>query len=241
MKKLIAVIAALCLLMSTAALAGCPGEFFEVNGMVLTVRVPEGELETVFDGTAVPEALAEGEAANGILSTSYILPESALGQQQLFTVYLFPTDSAQPVSFSQTFKSDEEGLLTPVAFEVLDNDVMITWSEFEAGGEKKLSVHLVGSSAAGYVWQWVPDNSGMFDLVETYTEWLTEDEDVTGAPDETIFILSVKADSPITEGSLLFNYAFGNGEPERSIMIGVMTDGQGEVVSVDPLFMARGE
>ncbi|MDO5435653.1 MAG: hypothetical protein Q4G19_04730 [Clostridia bacterium] len=237
MKKLIAIIAALSLLVSTAAFAGCPGEFFEINGMVLTVRFPEGALETVFDGTVVPEALAEGETANGICSVSYILPESALGASQLFTAYLFPTDASQPVSFSQTFRSDEDGLLAPVSFEVLDNDVMVTWSEFDVG-EKKLSVHLVGSSGTNYVWQWVPDNSGMFDLVETSTEWLTENEDVTGAPEETIFILSVNANSPITEGSLLFNYAAGNGDPERSVMIGVMTDGQGEVVSVDPLFMA---
>lgn len=239
MKKLISLILSLVLVLTAcAAMAeAIPTDYFEVNGEVLTVRVPAG-FTLFWNNEADPELVTGGEEVNGVTVSSYKLPDGLGVDEQ----YLFPLleseDEENPIDIAQCFEPDENGTLVPTIFDYYAYGDGVEISYFNVGDAPILYVALLGNPSTGYDWTYVPDNSGAFELLETVYEDASEetDEEIVGAPDFVVFELSMNAG--MTQGAPMFQYARGEEAPIRTMVLNTVLDGNGRVLSVEPVFTA---
>ncbi|MDO5435336.1 MAG: protease inhibitor I42 family protein [Clostridia bacterium] len=198
--------ALLCLMLCLTAAAEPAADVFEISGGVLTVRFPEGT-EPVFSflsGDYTMEPLTDGETVNGITSVSYILPEEAGAESQLFAVAVDLSSGEQAEVRMGLYCTLENGDLYCMGITKQTPDFYVDCSEgYEYSDGRTLMIRLPGSPATGYEWTLTPDNSGVLELVDSYEiDMRANEEDplVTGMG----FFFLPAANPAGTEGTMLF-------------------------------------
>ncbi len=214
----------LCLVMMLClgfCLSAAADDVFEVSGAVLTVRFPEG-MEPVFGfltGSYTMEPLAEGETADGITTVSYVLPEEARAEAQLFTASVDLSGGAGTDLSGMFLTSDENGELFVLGKSQETPEYMLDYSEgYEYSDGKTLFIRLPGSPATGYEWTLIPDNSGILELVDSYEIDVRANEEDPLVTAMGFFFLP--AENPVgTEGSMMFTLDKApEGEPVGTVL-----------------------
>ena len=217
-------IVVLCLVMMLClgfCLSAAADDVFEVSGAVLTVRFPEGT-EPVFGfltGSYTMEPLAEGETADGITTVSYVLPEEARSEAQLFGVAVDVSCGAGTDIREMLLSSDNEGNLIVLGKSQETPEYMLDYSEgYEYSDGRTLYIALPGSPATGYEWNLIPDNSGILELVDSYEIDMRSNEEDPLVTAMGFFFLP--AENPVgTEGSMMFTLDKApEGEPVGTVL-----------------------
>ncbi len=208
MKKTAAILTAI-LLAITFAAADEPirtAEIFETAGEVLTVRVPEGKKTyfSFFSGDYTMEPLTDGGTVNGVTSASYVLPEAARGESQLFIVTVDLSDGKMTDVRAALYCTLENGELYCLGYSQKTADFFADWSEgYEYSDGRTLQITLPGSPATGYEWTMIPDNSGILELADCYEIDERENEEDPLKTSTGFFFIPVKNPAG-NEGSLIF-------------------------------------
>lgn len=229
----------LCLVMLLClgfCLSAAADDVFEVSGTVLTVRFPEGT-EPVFGfltGNYTMEPLAEGETADGITTVSYILPEEARSEAQLFGAGVDVSGGAGTDIREMLLSSDNDGNLIVLGESQETPEYMLDYSEgYEYSEGRTLFIRLPGSPASGYEWTLIPDNSGILELVDSYEIDARAKEEDPMVTAMGFFFLP--AENPAgTEGSMLFTLDKApEGEPVGTVLeFGFRLDENGELTDI---------
>ena len=206
MKKILAFLIALLLLLSAALAEEAAPDVFEISGGVLTVRFPEGT-EPVFafiSGDYTMEPLAEGETVNGITAVSYVLEEAARSESQLFMALVDVSGGAETDVRTVLLCTLENGDLYRMGGAQSTPYFYADCSEgYEYSDGRTLLIRLPGSPYTGYEWSLIPDNSGILELVDSYEIDMRENEEDPLVTATGFFFLP--AENPVgTSGSMLF-------------------------------------
>lgn len=238
MKKILAVLAAVMLIASFALAEETltNSEIFEFFGEVLTVRFPETEPPyfAFYTGRYTMELLAEGETAEGITAASYILPEEARAESQLFSVLVDLSGGEQTDVRSALIGSFEGGELYCMGTSRTTPDFYTDCSEgYEYSEGRTLQISLPGSPATGYEWTLIPDNSGVLELADSYEidKRASEEDPLVTA----MGFFFLPAENPAgKEGSMIFTLdrAPEDEEAGKLLEFRVTLDDAGEIADV---------
>ena len=211
------------------------GDMWEINGAVLTIRIPEAWAYES-NGEAFLDLLTGGETVDGFTSYSFMVPGDRLtGEEQYAQMLCVDPEGVRTLAIGVTV--DTQGNLAPCTLAVTDQVYRLDWGPYGENGEYLLTVEIDGNPTTGYQWTFTPDNSGLLEAIDGNYVQDEAPEGMAGVGG-TYYWIFQPTGVYAGDTTLLFNYARSwETSVYSTLCITVSLDENGMITKLDPLYL----